>query len=136
MKWYTNRKIKKTLINGFLLISVIAAIVGGFGILTIAQMRNSAQRMYNESALSLQYAGMAAMKTQNAYSSALSLSTLDIKKDKSTIMTVTADLTKALDEVDKNLKNLGGSLSVKEKDALLKDVNSNWEDLKKVSELC
>ncbi|HWQ51779.1 MAG TPA: HAMP domain-containing methyl-accepting chemotaxis protein, partial [Terriglobales bacterium] len=58
-KWYENLKISAKLQIGFLLISILAAISGGVGLLNIDKISGGGVLLYEENTLGLDYAGSA-----------------------------------------------------------------------------
>jgi methyl-accepting chemotaxis protein len=131
MKWYSNQKIKSKLIIGFLVVSIIAAIVGGFGILTIARIKSNADKMYTENVRALQYAGLAAMKTQALVSKVQALSQMDVTTQKGSIQANAEIIKKSMSEVDGILENLSTAVNKDVKESSYKDLTGNWEYLKK-----
>ncbi len=61
MKWFENLKIARKLIVGFLVIAIIAAAVGGLGIINILKIKNADTNLYEMDALGLQYSGSASV---------------------------------------------------------------------------
>jgi len=131
MKWYSNQKIKNKLILGFLIVAVIAALVGGFGMLTIVQIKANADKLYTENAIALEYAGMAAMKTQGLVSSAQSLSQMDPSSQKDTIKFNGERMRSNMDEVDDILEKLGNVVNEEVKESIVSAIATNWEYLKR-----
>jgi methyl-accepting chemotaxis protein len=130
MKWYSNQKIKNKLVLGFLAVAVIAALVGGFGMLTIAQIKANADKLFEENAMALEYAGLAAMKTQGLVSSAQTLSQMDRSTQKDTIEFYGEKMKATMDEVDGILEKLGSVVNEEVKENIISAIITYWEYLK------
>lgn len=60
MKWFLNKKIAVKLISSFLIVAVIAGIVGGVGLININRIANADVLLYEENLLGVDYSGEAA----------------------------------------------------------------------------
>ena len=63
-KWFNSLKISRKIIGGFLVVSIISAIIGIAGIYSVITVNQSNIRLYQENTLGLQYAGNAAVDFQ------------------------------------------------------------------------
>jgi methyl-accepting chemotaxis protein len=132
MKWYLNQKIKNKLILGFLVLSIIAAIVGGVGIVTIVQIKSDSDKMYQESTMAMQFAGSAAMKTHALVSNAQSLSQMNPASQKSSIQANSEGIITTMAEVDGILSSLGNVVDNNVKESTFQDINSSWSNLENI----
>jgi methyl-accepting chemotaxis protein len=57
MVWFKNQKISRKLIIGFLIVAIIAAIVGAVGIINLLKIKQADTELYENEALALQYSG-------------------------------------------------------------------------------
>ena len=130
MKWYRNQKIKSKLILGFLVLSILAAIVGGFGVLTIVRIKASADDIFRVNVTALQHAGVAAMKTQSVISSAQALSKMDYATEKDAIEVNGARIVQDMAQVDGILENLGGIVTGDLKSKTFEEITASWDTLK------
>ncbi|WP_265447217.1 methyl-accepting chemotaxis protein [Acetivibrio straminisolvens] len=64
MQWYYNLKISAKLIIGFLVLAVIAAIVGGIALVNINNMSQEDVELYEENTMGISYAAEAALQFQ------------------------------------------------------------------------
>lgn len=64
MRWFYNLKISAKLIIGFLVVAVIAAVVGGVALVNINNMSEADVLLYEENTLGLDYAADAALRFQ------------------------------------------------------------------------
>jgi len=130
MKWYRNQKIKNKLIFGFMVVSILAAIIGGFGILTLLQIKANTDKTFRVNVLALQYAGKAAMKTQAIVNDAQLLAKKDFIQEKDAINTGSVRIMQDIEEVEKILESLGNVVNGDMKNGILNDIASNWSSLK------
>ncbi|SHH61835.1 methyl-accepting chemotaxis protein [Sporobacter termitidis DSM 10068] len=130
MKWYTNLKITNKLVFGFLVLAIIAAIVGGFGMLTITQLRAIDKKLYEENAVALQYAGTAALGAQMVMSDAQALSKMDASSNISNIKKSIDTMATEMASVDELINKLQGVLTTQDTTDTLADISKNWTDFK------
>ncbi len=64
MNWYKNMPIATKLIIGFLVVAVLAAVIGVIGIINLTRINSSSTLLYQQNALGLQYSGEAASTFQ------------------------------------------------------------------------
>ncbi len=81
MKWFRDLSITKKLVIGFLIVVLVAAGVGTFGIINMSQIKQSDSSLYNQNTLSLQYSGSAAVNFQQLRYDVLKLTTLTDTSD-------------------------------------------------------
>lgn len=81
MLWFKNLKITKKLIVGFLIVAIIAAIVGTVGVINLLEMRKADTSLYKNEALALQYSGNAAVDLMQLRYNILKMTTLTNEKD-------------------------------------------------------
>lgn len=55
MKWFLNKKIAVKLISSFLVVAVIAGIVGGVGLININRISDADTQLFERNALGLDY---------------------------------------------------------------------------------
>jgi methyl-accepting chemotaxis protein len=130
MKWYTNLKITNKLILGFLVLSVIAAIVGGYGMLTLTQMRTIDEKLYKENAVALGNVGALAVSTQQIMSNTQSLSKMDPKTSKTSIKNAALTLDQLIASVETSMETLTGVLVKQEAKDIMSDASQKWTEFK------
>jgi methyl-accepting chemotaxis protein len=106
MKWFINFSISKKMIVGFLIVAILAAIVGGVGIINITNMKQADKNLYNNESLGLQYSGDAAVEFMQLRYFILKMTTVtntaDIKSTKDSI----TEFQTATDESFKQLSDI------------------------------
>lgn len=81
MAWFKDLKISKKMIIGFLVVAIIAGIVGGVGIINLLNMKKADTSLYENEAVSLQYSGNAAVNLMQLRYYMLKMTTLSKEKD-------------------------------------------------------
>jgi methyl-accepting chemotaxis protein len=126
MNWYRNMKIAQKLIIGFLVMAIIAAVVGAVGIFSISNIKQADQRLYNEDSLGMQYAGNAAVTIMQVryLSTKLAL-------DKGDAIKATVDtLSETYDQMDEYLKKCHETIKDPEITAFLNQIQADWDKYK------
>jgi methyl-accepting chemotaxis protein len=138
LTWYKNKKISKKLIIGFLIVAILAALVGAVGIVNILDITNADTELYEENALGLQYAGEAAKSFQRLRYQAVMLALQETSDGKETYRTRIADCIAVIDVTGANYQY---TVTDAENEELFNHVVGGWlqykasmEELLKLSE--
>lgn len=127
MKWYKNFKIAAKLIAGFLLVAVIAAVVGIVGLNSISQVNNGSKRLFNENTLGIAYSGEASTNLQRLRYNALRLSAVDNEEDEQFCLTNMKDL---MGSIETSLEKYKSTIIWEEDKTLFDNVMAEWEVFK------
>lgn len=101
MKWFLNMKIATKLILGFLIVAIIAGVVGGIGLINLNKMAKADELLYEENTLGIEYAGKAAEYFQRVRFNAVKMLIVDNINEKEKHIT---NIKNYSDEVDEFLK--------------------------------
>lgn len=82
MKWYKNLKIASKLILGFLLVAIIAAVVGIIGLTNMYDINDGGKLLYQENTLGVAYASDAASNFERLRYNALKLISVDTEEER------------------------------------------------------
>jgi len=110
MKWFENIKISKKLIVGFLLVAILAAVVGVVGVFNINSIRQSDTQLYQEDTMGLQYAGDAGVTFQQIRYNCLKIVYLD-KTETSSIKETAEAIEEYSDKLDGLLTQCGATIT-------------------------
>jgi methyl-accepting chemotaxis protein len=125
--WYKNQKISNKLVLGFLIISLIATIIGVVGIFNILSITKADTALYEENTLGLQYIGDVARNFERLRFNNVMLSLQENANDKQTYIEKVTDLVQT---VDKALEQYKSTISDDEKTEEYNEVVSNWTKYK------
>jgi methyl-accepting chemotaxis protein len=130
MKWFKNIKIRRKLISGFLIVALLALLVGIVGMAGLFQIKSADSSLYKDNALALRYSGQAAVTFQQLRYNLLKLQTLTKDSDIS-------DTQKLIDEfktktgiyIDDFLAVLDGNAEASEEMVALSDeIDTKWQE--------
>lgn len=128
MYLFRNRQISTKLITGFLIVAVIAVLIGGVGVLNIKNMEHASTELYEKNAMSLKYSGAGASQFQEVRFHTINLATLM----PSDIATARLQLDKEVDKYEAILAQLDGLIDTGDGIAYLNDIHTYWSDYQKV----
>src|SRR5690606_16547385 len=77
MQWYSNLKISVKLISAFVLIALIVAAVGAFGIINLGNLKDDMDEMYDNNVVSISSLALAKDNIQNIRSAMNGISIRD-----------------------------------------------------------
>ncbi len=127
MQWYKNRKIAVKLIMGFLLVAIIAVVVGIVGLRNIYSIDEGSSLLLNKNTLGIAYAGDASTSFQRLRYNALKLTTVQTDAEKAECITTIEELCSSIDDLLLKYENTIES----EDDALfLDELENDWEEYK------
>lgn len=125
MKWYKNFRIAAKLIAGFLLVAIIAAVVGIVGLKSIFEINDGSKQLYNENTLGIAYSGDASSNFQRLRYNALKLSVMETEEEEEKCISNMEELIVVID----NLLEKYSSTIVLDEDRLLFDnVMAEWKE--------
>ena len=129
MSWFRNFKISKKIIAGFLTVALIAAIVGGIGIINLATLSAKNQSMYQNDARALQYSGQAAVNFQQLRYNIIKMLSQTEELDRSDTMILVDQFYAYTDD---GLKELQKGIVFANSDILdiLANINASWSTYK------
>ena len=81
MKWFRNLKIAAKLILGFFMLAVIAGVVGIVGLLSVFEVNNGSQTLYEVYTMGVAYAGEASSDFQRLRYNAIKIATIDSESE-------------------------------------------------------
>ena len=111
MKWFVNLKISAKLITGFLVVAILAAVVGVIGIVNILAIAEDDKTLYKHDTVGLSSTGTAAVYFQQIRYDLVKMLTVDIN-DKKSMQTVADDINKQLATINQQAKEIAPVLSV------------------------
>ena len=111
MKWYVDLKISAKLITGFLVVAILAAVVGVIGIVNILTIADDDKTLYKNDTVGLSSTGTAAVYFQQIRYDLVKMLTVDIN-DKKSMQTVADDINKQLATINQQAKEIQPVLSV------------------------
>ena len=130
MKWFRNKKIMVKLLIGFLITSLITVIVGSVGVMNLISLESSANALYQQNALSLQYSGEASTTFQMVRYSMLRLTTYDTKEEINSGIATINDL---FTQTDAAMSNLDHVLYSNEARGYYSYIVKEWDSYKGTS---
>ncbi len=144
MKWFLNMKIAAKLILGFLIVAIIAGVVGGIGLINLNKMASADRQLYEINVLGLQYSGEAAEYFQRIRFNAVKMITIEdlAEQDKSinNIINYSADIKDILESYgnlnisDENRMLLGELLPIWERYESLADNYINLVQMEQIDQ--
>lgn len=129
MAWFKNVSISKKLIIGFLIVAILASIIGVFGIFSVNRLKKSDTALYNEDTLGLQYAGSAAVMFQQIRYNALKIVWLD-EGEMSSIRDTVAEIEDQVTTVNNLFDQCESTFTDEELLASLHELSSLWDTYK------
>lgn len=99
MKLYRNAKISAKLIIGFLIIALIAATLGGFGVYNLQKVSNADKHLYEENTMGVNYSSSAGTYFQRVRYLLLEMTVLDTKDQRDENVTKVKDFTAKITEL-------------------------------------
>jgi len=129
MKWFENIKISKKLILGFLVVALLAAVVGAVAIFNILGMSEADTALYEEDSLGLQYAGSAAVNFQQVRYNALKMVYLDADA-KADIRETSASIEAFRTTLDELFAKCDSTIKSEKILAFLNELDDEWETYK------
>lgn len=98
MKWFVNQKLGTKLMTGFILVAVITAVVGFFGVRKINQIDSADTQMFEKAAVPLSLLGSATSMYQQVRVNSRDLLATDNAATRQKILDSIRELRKGLDE--------------------------------------
>lgn len=127
MHWYKNKKIAAKLVIGFLVVALLAAIVGGVGIVALNSMAKADRLLYEENAAGLEFSGRAAEYFQRIRFNALKIGAAYSVQDSNAAI---ANVNDYIEEVDYYLGEYEAGI-INPEDRLIYDtLEPQWEKYK------
>ena len=106
MNWYKNKQISTKLLIGFIVVALIAVIIGAVGFLNLTTMEKASTELYKQNGLGLQYTGNAATTFQMVRFNTLKLTTYTTDADIANGISFCDDIKKELDTLLDSLDNI------------------------------
>ncbi len=130
MKWFKNIKITRKLILGFLIVALLALLVGIVGMTGLFRMKAADNALYEDNALALRYSGQAAVTFQQLRYNILKLQTITKDSDiNDTKKLIDEYKTKTGEYIDSFLAVLDGNTAASDEMVSLSDgIESNWHE--------
>ena len=125
VKWFHDMKISAKLIAGFLVVALIACVVGIIGLTNILSITEADTLLYEQNTLGIKYSGDAATYYQRLkYNLAESI----LLKDESSRETYAGNLTSYLNSIDESLQKYEASIVDVEERQVFDALNAEWEE--------
>lgn len=125
MNWFKNLKIAKKMIISFLVIAIIAAIVGSIGLISLNKLWEKDNLMYKKNTLALQYGGSASttfvLIRYNTYK-------LSVLTDKTKIEQVTDNNKELIAQLEDYLQKCGNAVAGTQFYSELNKLAGEWEN--------
>ena len=131
MKWYKNRRISVKLIIGFLIVAIIAVVVGGVGVINLTTMEKASTELYQQNGLGLQNAGNAATIFQRVRFNTLKLTTYTTDTDIADGITYVNDIKVEMNAI---LNDLDTIIYSTEGKAHLATIKTEWVNYQKAAD--
>jgi methyl-accepting chemotaxis protein len=127
MSWFKNLKISKKLIVGFLVVAILAAIVGVIGIVTNVRTSRNGDILFEDCTQILEYTGSAAVCFQQIRYNAIRVNSL-AADDKTTMKTYSDDIDVQAAQIDEMLAKSQKILTDGTNGELLDKIQSEWDE--------
>ncbi len=127
MKWYRNLKISAKLIIGFLVVAIIAAVVGIVGLMNISRMNEGSNLLFNKNTLGLAYSGDSFGTFQRLRYNALKLTIVETEEEEEETIALIEELCSTIDTL---LGKYEGTIETKDDRSLYEIVCAGWEEYK------
>ena len=128
MRLYKNSKISIKLISAFIIVALIAGVVGGVGLVGMETISRADQQLYQENTLGLSSIGNAGLCFQRSrYNAAKAI----LVQGDALNVCITA-MKSFTNTIDSNLQSYGPTITTSENRDLFNAVQSNWADYKSV----
>lgn len=124
MKWFKNLKVGVKLISGFLVVAIIAAAIGIFGIININKIMAADTLMYEENTQGLVFSSQASVAYQRMRFYTLKMTVVDGSERDS----CTEKMTKYYEEAEKNLKEYESGIISDEDRQNFNELNQIWTE--------
>jgi methyl-accepting chemotaxis protein len=98
MKWFSNLKIGKRMIAGFLIVAAIAGLVGVMGIMNISRIADNSNQIYEKNTMGIDNIGKSALYYQRLRFNTLKLTTTDEKETQDGYIQKINDFSKQVDD--------------------------------------
>lgn len=137
MKRFIDLKISSKLVIGFLIIAMLAAVIGAVGLLSLLNLWKEDKQLYEENTLALQHAGSASttfvLIRYNTYK-------LSVLEDPGKLQEVSGDSVMLLERLDDYLQKCGAALVNKELKETFQKLEDEWinsykPDMEKIMQL-
>ena len=129
MAIFRNLKISKKLIVGFLIVAILASIIGVIGIISITKIRDSDATLYSQDTLGLQYAGSAAVEFQQIRYNALKIVWL-APESMSAIQDTSSEIKEEITKLDNLFIQSSSTIKNEELNTHLSELNKLWQSYK------
>jgi methyl-accepting chemotaxis protein len=123
MEWYKNLNISVKLIIGFLIVAIMAGIVGVIGLTNINSITEADTQLYEENTLGIAYASGAATNFQRLRYNSLQLTKAVVKKEKEEYLERVRSLCSAIDQ---DLVNYSKTISNDEARKIYNSIQNDW----------
>ncbi|WP_324361250.1 HAMP domain-containing methyl-accepting chemotaxis protein [Acetivibrio sp.] len=119
MRWYYNLKISAKLIVGFLLLAVVAGVVGVIALININNMSKADVALYEDNTMGINYAAGASLRFQRMRYNSAKILVYDANQ-----------VSKAVDKIDEHIENTEKYLSLYESVITSDEDRRQFEELK------
>ncbi|MCK9216650.1 MAG: methyl-accepting chemotaxis protein [Firmicutes bacterium] len=127
MKWFLNMKIATKLILGFLIVAIIAGVVGGIGLINLNKMATADELLYEENTLGIEYALEAASYFQRIRFNSMKMLTVDSLSEKEKCISNIKEYT---NEVERYFKLYEDGIVAEIDRIQFDEVTPNWNSYK------
>ena len=125
MKWFNNMRIAAKLILGFLIVAIIAGVVGGVGLVNINKIADADTQLFGRNALGLDYSGNASVLYQRIRFNVVKMMVVD---DISEVNNAVDNINNYSSEVNKYL-DLYNNLDISDENrALFNEIGPKWDE--------
>lgn len=127
MKWFKNLKIAAKLIIGFLLVAIIAVVVGIVGLTNMYKINEGSDLLFRRDTLGLAYAGDSSTTFQRLRYNALKLTIVDTEEDKAETITKMEEFCTTIDDLLLKYEN---TIEGEEETSFFEQLSTDWEEYK------
>lgn len=123
MTWYRNKNIAAKLVIGFLVVALLAAVVGGVGIFALNTMAKADRLLYEENAAGLEFSGEAAEYFQRIRFNTLKMAVADTIDMRNTSI---ANVNQYVEDVDYYLGEYAAGIVTEEDRQIYQTLEPQW----------
>lgn len=127
MRWFTNLRIAKKLIIGFMIVAILAITVGAVGIVNILSIKDNDTMLYEEDTLGLKYAGDTAVEFMQIRYNSLKLLYTEDQSDREA---TAALLNENYIQMDDLLTKCVATIQNAEIKTFLEQIQADWDTYK------
>jgi len=133
MKWFNNMKISARLISAFILVALIAGVVGGIGIVNLKEIEKSDQELYNNNTVSIALMSEISTSFQRIRAN---LRDVIIEDDPEKIESIIAKIAERSSEMEKSKEEFKKLIVTDEMKKVFEDYNEKSLEVKRqISEI-